>query len=85
MIYNDIKSMFQKNERKTRILWNINLDVDLNGHKMKDPFNLNNGASKGSYNIEEIKTKIELLEINNILLNKGIGNFLLESLLKISK
>ena len=61
------------------------LDLDLNEQKTKFPFNLNNGSSEGSYNIEEIKTKIELLEINNILLNKGIGNFLLESLLKISK
>ena len=33
------------------------LDLDLNEHKTKGPFNLNNDASKGSYNIEEIKTK----------------------------
>ncbi len=61
------------------------LNLDLNEHKTKDPFNLNKETSKSSYNIEEIKTKIESLEVNIILLNKGINNLLLESLLQISK
>ena len=75
------KKMREKQESPKILI----LDLDLNEHKIKDPFNLNNKASKGSYNIEEIKAKIESLEVNIILLNKGIGNLLLESLLKISK
>ena len=73
--------MFQKKREKQECPELLILDLDLNEHKTKDPFNLNNDISKGSYNIEEIKTKIKSLEV----LNKGIITLLLEFLLKISK
>ena len=77
--------MFQKKREKQEFPELLILDLDLNEHKTKDPFNLNNDVSKASYNIEKIKTKIESSEVNIILLNKGIVNLLLETLLKISK
>ena len=79
------KCMFHKKREKQEFPELLILDLDLNEHKTKDPFNLNNDVSKGSYNIEEIKTKIKSSEVNIILLNKGIVNLFLEFLLKISK
>ena len=61
------------------------LDLDLNVHKTKEPIKTNNGEPIQSLTISEIKKKIELLGVNLILLNKGIGNNLLESLLKDPK
>ena len=63
----------------------MSLDLDLNEHKTKLPLKLNDEVEKDSYNIDDIKKKIEALEIDVILLKKGIGNLLLESLLKNSK
>ena len=75
------KKMREKQENPKILL----LDLDLNEHKTKEPLKINNEESKQSFQVEDIKKKIELLEVNVILLNKGIGNLLLETLLKNTK
>ena len=75
------KKMREKQENPKILL----LDLDLNEHKTKEPLKTNNEVSKESFQIEDFKKKIELLDISVILLNKGIGNLLLETLLKNSK
>ena len=75
------KKMREKQEAPKILI----LDLDLNEHKTKLPLKLNDEVEKDSYNIDDIKKKIEALEIDVILLKKGIGNLLLESLLKNSK
>ena len=72
------KKMREKQETPKILI----LDLDLNEHKAKEPLNIKDEMpNKASYKIDEIKKKIQTLDVNVILLNKGIGNLLLESLL----
>ena len=75
------KKMREKQEKPKILI----LDLDLNEHKIKEPLKKKDEIPRGLYKIENIKKKIVSLEVNVILLNKGIGNLLLESLLTISK
>ena len=76
------KKMKEKHE-KPKILLIQNLD--LNEYKAKEPFEKKNNSSDLTFIIDEIIKKIDLLGVNIIVVNKGINNMLLESLLKKSK
>ena len=75
------KKMREKKENPKILL----LDLDLNMHKTNEPFQLNRKESNESFNIEEIKKKLDLLKIDLILINKGISQNFLNYLLKDSK
>ena len=76
------KKMGEKQETP-KILF---LDLDLNDHEANEPTKIKKESIKEeSFKIDEIQKKIKLLGVNIILLNKGINNLLLQSLLKDSK
>ena len=76
------KKMKEKTENPKILLIQ---NLDLNEYKAKEPFEKKNNSSDLSFIIDEIIKKIDLLEVNIIVVNKGINNMLLESLLKKSK
>ena len=75
------KKMKEKHEKPKILL----LDLDLNIHKANEPLQQNRNESNESFNIYEIKKKLDLLKIDLILINKGISQNFLNYLLKDSK
>ena len=75
------KKMREKKENPKILL----LDLDLNIHKTNEPLKINRNESNESFNIEELKKKLDLLKIDLILINKGISQNFLNYLLKDSK
>ena len=76
------KKMKEKHENPKILLIQ---NLDLNEYKAKEPFEKKNNSSDLTIIIDEIIKKIDLLGVNIIVVNKGINNMLLESLLKKSK
>ena len=72
------KRMYEKKEDPKILL----LDLDLNEHITKELIKINNGEKVESLKMIDIKKKIQLLGVDVILLNKGIGNKVLETILK---
>ena len=76
------KKMGEKQESPKILL----LDLDLNEYKLKEPINLTEeNKIEEPFKIDEIQKKIKSLGVNVILLNKGISNSLLQTLLKDTK
>ena len=73
------KKMKEKHETPKILLIQ---NLDLNEYKAKEPFEKKNNSLDLSFIIDEIIKKIDLLDVGIIVVNKGINNMLLESLLK---
>ena len=61
------------------------LNLDLNEHITKELVKINNGEKVELLKITDIKKAIKLLDVDIILLNKGIGNKVLEAILDLRK